>query len=97
MYTFYSGIDCVAVHINDPLALSAVSFLDRILYMLNSIFDRKNIDQLEESSLQNSIGASTQTQTSCNRYCIASVELDIILRRKVPPDFTSSTILYLWR
>ena len=82
MYTFYTGIYCIAVHVDDLFALSAVCLLDSILHVLYRFFDRKNVDQLEERSLQNGIGTSAQSQLSGDGYCITSVEVDIILRNE---------------
>ena len=61
MKSVYTGVDCLVVHLNDSVTLLAVGLLGSCLHVINSLFDRHQVSQLEESGLQDRVGTFAHT------------------------------------
>ena len=74
-----TGIDGLPVHLNDVLALLAVALLSGLLHEVDGVLDGHNVSQLEESGLQDGIGALAHTDLDSLIDSVDGVQLDVVV------------------
>ena len=75
----YAGIDGLVVHLDDVFALAAIGFLSSFLHVLHRIVDGDDVGQLEESGLQDGVGALAHADLAGLVDGVHGVELDVVL------------------
>ena len=75
-----AGINRLQVHVDDLLALAPIGRLDGFLHVFNSVSLGKYLGELEESSLQNGVGAVSETDFSGNLNCIYNIDMNTVFR-----------------
>ena len=74
-----TSIDGLPVHLNNVLALLAVALLSCLLHEVDSVLDGHNVSQLEESGLQDGIGALAHTDLDCLIDGVDGVQLNVVV------------------
>ena len=67
------------VHLNDSLTLLGVRSGSSVLHILDSVLDRNDVSELEESRLKNSIDPVAQTDLLADLNAVDDIELDVVL------------------
>jgi len=76
---FHTSINCVYVHLNNCIATMTIGFNSLSFHSRNSHIYRNNIWKLKESSLQNSINATSQAYLSSKINTIYNIKFYIAL------------------
>ena len=74
-----TSIDSVPVLLNYVLTLLAVRSLSSSLHVLESVLERNDVSELEESRLEDSVDTSTHTCLFTELNAVDDVEVDIVL------------------
>ena len=89
-----TSVNRAAVHFDNLRAFLAVRFFNRVLEIFNSLINRNNISQLEESRLHNHVETTAEPQLARNFHRVDRVNIYIIfgdiffhVRGKFAPEF----------
>ncbi len=77
MHIRHCLIDRIEVHLYDPIALGAVSFLDRFLDLIDSFITGKNAGNRKEAGLHDRINALAHAAFASNLVGVDHVELHL--------------------
>ena len=79
MDSVQAGVDSLPVHLDNSVALLAVALLGSGLHELNSFVDGHNVSQLEESRLQDGVGALAHADLDSLIDSIDGIQLDVVV------------------
>ena len=78
---FSTAVYCSVVLVYDVLTLLAISLLDEVLHLLDSLVHRNHVGDAEEGTLEDGVGAIAKTNFASNLGSVDGVDRDVALSK----------------